>query len=548
MAGGGTGASQNSFGVTGGSSGGGGASVGSPTKALFGYWGAIQTIIGGNVTGGGGGGGGGNGTRGLVLPNGGIGFLSSITGTPKYYAGGGGGSAKGVSAVAGNGGLGGGGVGGVSDSATGGSGGLCGTAGTNGTGGGAGGNRAAACATVSGGTGIVIVKMNISANPMPSNATGYLTTCGGITNTTAVTWSVYDIITGNQMSYNIISNMQQIYNYTLLAENFTGALNNSTNFSLCIYPNNSTAYAQTTDTITSVGYNPIQLSQIPTFYTNKTTNYTYYMLPIISSKLTQIYVVDNTYTPMLGVSVKIQQVNPLTSGVITLGTYDVDGFGSTTQPLQPASQLYHFSVLNNLGQVLQDYPNRAIPCYSTDLVCSLVLIVNPNSLPIDITSLTGSCAYDGTTRIITCTGTDTSHTIMVLNITAFGLGGSGSVCSNQSAGASGTLTCNLPNINGTYNGYFFGIDIGGYNHLIAEGTYTVGAGAPTSYGRDGFLALVMLVVIGATLMTSSIAVSMTMGIFAMFIGLVFGIVPLSIASVAIIFAIVAFVISYRLKV
>ena len=372
--------------------------------------------------------------------------------------------------------------------------------------------------------------------------------CGG-SNATAVTWIAYDLLTNALIPFNVSSNIQQVIGGTIQTGNFTGGGNATQNFSLCVNPEDGTAYAQLTDTITSPGYAPVQWYHFPGNYNANATTYKVYLLSMgNSSKLVQIFVVDNTYTPLLNVSVKIQQISPVTSENIVIGSFLVDAFGSTTQTLQPVSQLYHFSVLSSTGALLQDYSNRAIPCSSTELVCQLILVVNPSTLPIDITSLTGSCSYDSPTRIISCTGTDTSGNIAYLNVSAFGLGGGGAVCSNQIAGSSGTVTCTLPDINGTYNGYFFGIDTAGYNHLIDTGAYTVGAATPTSYGRDGFLALVMLVVIGATLMTSSIAISMTLGIFAMFAGLAFGIVPLNIAAVAIIFAIVAFVISYRLKV
>ena len=103
-------------------------------------------------------------------------------------------------------------------------------------------------------------------------------------------------------------------------------------------------------------------------------------------------------------------------------------------------------------------------------------------------------------------------------------------------------------MNGTYYGYFFGVDAAGYNHLIATGTYTVGAGAPTSYGREGWLAAVLLVVIAATLMTGNLATSMVLGCLGLFVALAFGAIPLSDAPVVILLAVAALVLTFRMKV
>lgn len=440
-------------GATGGSGGGGAAwnyiaKENGYAGSAFGMGGGSGAFTATTLVGGGGGGATTNGTDGTSQPNGGAGYCTSISGTSSCYGGGGGGGALGPGKVGGAGGMGGGGIGGVSNFATGGTGNENGTNAVNGTGGGGGGNSGqTTCPTFgsSGGSGIVILKMNISYYPQPDNATGYLTYCGNETNTTAVTWSVYDIITGSQIQYNIVSDMQQVYNNTLLTQNFTNSVNDSSNFSLCIYPENATAYAQTTDTITSLDYNPYQFAHQPFYYTNNTTFYKFYMLTTNESKLVQIYVVDNTFVPMLGVSVQIQQVNPLTSENMNLGSFLVDSFGTTTQALQPATQIYHFSVLSSNGTVLQDYVNQAIPCQSTELVCQLILIVNPN---VDIGYLNsfgnsnGMCNWNNATGYLNCTSvgatiTGTQLTVIHNNATSYNV-----TCTN-SISTAGMVSCTL---------------------------------------------------------------------------------------------------------
>ena len=128
-----------------------------------------------NIYGGGGGGAGGKGFDGIGATllnsgNGGPGLLYNISGSPKYYAGGGGGG-YGGNVGSGLGGVGGGGRGGIPA-------GDPGTPGESNTGGGGGGGGAGGQPGSSGGSGVVIVRY-----PGPQKATGgnTITQVGGYT-------------------------------------------------------------------------------------------------------------------------------------------------------------------------------------------------------------------------------------------------------------------------------------------------------------------------------------------------------------------------------
>jgi len=167
--GGGGGGVSGGNGSTGGSGGGGGAQSASNTN------GGSGTSGQGNAGGGGlstspypAGGGGGAGAVGQTAPSstqdgaGGIGILSSITGTSTYYGGGGGGGSY-SSATVGAGGLGGGGSG-----ATGSNPGVAGTPNTGGGGGGGGSNQNGG----NGGSGVVIISYPTSSYIKTPNTTG----------------------------------------------------------------------------------------------------------------------------------------------------------------------------------------------------------------------------------------------------------------------------------------------------------------------------------------------------------------------------------------
>ena len=148
--GGGAGRGGAPGGAIGGSGGGGGACYpgGAGTQGQGNAGGA--GVCAGS-SGGGGGGAGGPGSASVVSRGGagGPGFLSSITGTARYFGGGGGGGSNGT---AGQGGLGGGGAGGVGTP------GVAGQANSGGGGGGGGSTSPAARVGGTGGSGVVIVR------------------------------------------------------------------------------------------------------------------------------------------------------------------------------------------------------------------------------------------------------------------------------------------------------------------------------------------------------------------------------------------------------
>ena len=162
IGGGGGGVYADLTGKNGGSGGGSGAqasvvgTAGTGTAGQGYNGGAFDGAASGTKHGGGGGGAGGAGTTGgnSTGGNGGVGILSAISGTLKYYAGGGAGSTENVSEST-TGGLGGGGNGNYNT----------GENGTTNTGsGGGGGERIAPTTSGSGGSGIVIIRYKINSN------------------------------------------------------------------------------------------------------------------------------------------------------------------------------------------------------------------------------------------------------------------------------------------------------------------------------------------------------------------------------------------------
>lgn len=212
---------------------------------------------------------------------------------------------------------------------------------------------------------------------------------------------------------------------------------------------------------------------------------------------------------------------------------------------------YVFDSITNIWYIVP-----AISCTSYSSIASTsTLQYNPTAtgtapggtVPIDVYYISGSCSYATTTRLITCTGTDTSGTITSLNLSAYLTGNTTNLCVNGTVGATGTLTCTLPAQNGTYNVLFYGTDANLFLHQFASKTITIGTGN-TGFGRDAYIAVLLLVGVAALLMSSNIAVSMVLTCFGLFAALAMGALPLSDAPVVVFFTVIALVLAYRLKV
>jgi len=268
-------------------------------------------------------------------------------------------------------------------------------------------------------------------------------------------------------------------------------------------------------------------------------------------KNVQILVVDAAFRPLLSTSVKIVQVEPINNTNVTLGTYVTDEYGMTVQSLIPATYLYKFSVYDANGSTLiQAFPTVGIQCSSTDLLCKHTLIVDINSiLPFYLrNNLVGSCSYDNGTLTITCSANDTTNTLTNLSLMAYTAGNTTQVCYDSEAASAATLTCELPADCGNFNYLFIGSD-SLHSYLLSGSTISQNACADTTmFGRNGWMALLLLFGTVAMIGYYSIPVAMALGTLSLVFGALVQLVPWTIATPVIIFMAVALIISYRAKV
>jgi hypothetical protein len=127
------------------------------------------------------------------------------------------------------------------------------------------------------------------------------------------------------------------------------------------------------------------------------------------------------------------------------------------------------------------------------------------------------------------------------------LGNTTELCNVGASGASGTLTCTLPNVNGTYNAFFTGTDANLLTYQLSYKQITIG-NSTTAFGRDAFIAVLILFMCAAVILTGNVAVMMILGCLGLFFALGVGLLPLTTAPIVIFFTLIAFVLSFKLKV
>jgi hypothetical protein len=220
-------------------------------------------------------------------------------------------------------------------------------------------------------------------------------------------------------------------------------------------------------------------------------------------------------------------------------------------------------VKNNSIQYIYDsitstwYIVPASICTNTAIIGSVqTLQYNPTAggngtggvVPISLSSLSGICTYADITRVLSCSGTDASGTLTNLYLSGYKEGNTTDICVKTVAGSTGTLTCTLPAVNGTYNAYFYGQDANQLNYLIDSKTVLIGSGT-TNYGRDGYIVLILLVGVVSMLFFGNIAVSMALGVFALFVGVGIGIIPADgNTTIAIMLGICGLALAYKMRV
>ena len=367
--------------------------------------------------------------------------------------------------------------------------------------------------------------------------------CGNLSNSTSLNISIRDIQTNAMIPTSIIS---MITTYTGSSKVSSFGSTNSSNLTLCILPNTTTFSTSNTILVTATGY--YQNSLVDAFSVSGTqTNKTYYLLNTSNAYTTVLKVITSPNLLTNGVKISIYSYTAPSTYLLT-SSCTTDAGGQCSIYLQTGIQQYVYNFTSG-GQNYTFGPEilscTGTTCYRTFTIGSA------GSIPIALTgALSGACSYTNTTRIAQCTGTDTSSTLTSFTLVANPLGNQTPVCNTTSVGSSATIICTLPDVCGLYAITFYGNDGSGNTYSLSGATVTTSAcSTTTGYGREGWIALLILFGTIALIGSYNIAVSMTLGAAGLFLGLLLGIIPFDMNLVIFVsIAIMGDILAYRSKV
>jgi hypothetical protein len=111
------------------------------------------------------------------------------------------------------------------------------------------------------------------------------------------------------------------------------------------------------------------------------------------------------------------------------------------------------------------------------------------------------------------------------------------------------LSCTLPNVCGLYGLSFYGTDASSNIYQLSGAQVKTFDCGRVDYGRDGWIALLLLFGTLAMVGMWNIAIAMTLGSASLIIGLALGIIPFEANTVVFVgMAVIGTILSYRLKV
>lgn len=369
----------------------------------------------------------------------------------------------------------------------------------------------------------------------------YVVACGGVSNTSFINLSTKDEINNNNINANIIT--------LITYQNGSIALFNGTsNYSLCIYPATGSPITITLSaTLSATGYYPrtiINQTAVDFLMQNRT----YYMLnqtdPTANTASLKLFI-----SPSIAVVDSVINVYSFTppSVYTLLESCTTDASGACFMHLIGSTKEYIYNITGGytFGPELLSCPNGG------QTICYRTFTIGGNNIPPIISNnLNGQCIYVNATKTISCIATDASQTLTSFSLNASSINGT-SLCNSGASGSTASLNCVFPPMNDTIYFTFYGNDNSGNAYILSQGYIFEMQPNPSGlFGRNGWLALLILFVVFAMAAYYNLGLSMAMGLFGIGIGMMVGIIPLSALTWQLFagMAVVALIIIYRMKI
>jgi hypothetical protein len=317
----------------------------------------------------------------------------------------------------------------------------------------------------------------------------------------------------------------------------------SSNWTLCMNPNNTRMNLTATTTISATGFTTRTLTETYEI-SNTTTIKTYYLSGLTTP--TQLKIIQTPNLLVSGVLISVYRFTaPSTYSFTDSCTTDAAGVCLVSLVPNINQYLYNFSYSGtNYSFGVEVLSCTGVIYYRTFTIGSA------GAVPTQLTGyLSGNCAYSNITRVVQCNGSDSSATLTSFTLRANQLGNSTELCNQTAYGSTGSVSCTLPNVCGLYGVSFVGNDASGNTYSLSGAQVQTSSCARADYGRSGWLALLLLFGTLALVGAWNISIAMTLGSAALLVGLAIGLIPFEANAVIFVsMAVLGTILSYRLKV
>lgn len=321
-----------------------------------------------------------------------------------------------------------------------------------------------------------------------------LISCGGVSNTTTLNFSVFDEQTMSPLFTDFKGSFDVKQSPGSAAIHFNFSFINKSSNAFCIYPTTATLYV---DALISYNATTTNSTVYPIRYyflsnaiiTNVSNNISLYGLDNNSGfDLVPITVKSAAGQSKAGAFVSVRKFYPAENmyRLVAMGLTDVQGVARVFMQVPN----YYYSFVITEGSTVVATTSKQL------MIASGTTVTVPTTLQnyyIYHNSVFASCTSNSTSMIVSCSYTDTSGLAAIYNLTVIQRGAllDTPLCSKISTSASSTLICDVAGIvNGSYPWFFTAY----YDNPSSITSGSLDIGLTARYGNTGiFLALIIFV-------------------------------------------------------
>lgn len=301
-----------------------------------------------------------------------------------------------------------------------------------------------------------VTYVNISALNQTVNQIS-LGVCNGTTNILALNITAY-----NQDDLSVITNwnIKSTLNYYIDNSSFYRTFN-LTNLSIaeqdiCINANTTFHVTGQLEYSVNSSYQTSNYYFVNQHVSNLTTNLSLGLLPITSTTVFIVKLLDQYNLPVSGYYINIDRYYPGLNEYRTVQTLKTDSNGQSVGFIEINNIQYRFTVKDTSGNVVYTSDTRVIMPQSSPYTITINIISpNPNVLSTNrtISGLSWSISFDKNTKLVTYAYADTNASFTKAELLVYKVMGSTNtlICGTNLTTPNGVITCNLSNYTGSFN-------------------------------------------------------------------------------------------------